>query len=160
MNGAPVSAPKVDLDDVLSALLWLYRRLPRDYGRVESVEQSINAVASQASNEFGDDIAKFMAERGASHTKKAGDLTDTGPTAVGAGDLVQHREFTEGVVYACARVVEMFDQPTIAENILSESGVDVSLGCEDDLAFVRKIDRYKDARPAANGASGLKGGAA
>lgn len=46
--------------------------------------------------------------------------------------------FTEGVVYACARVVDLFDQPTIAQQILAESRVDPALGCEDDLVVLRK----------------------
>ena len=52
------------------------------------------------------------------------------------------REFAEGVVYACARLIELFDAPTMAENILTESGIDVSLGCAEDIAFIRKIDRF------------------
>lgn len=50
-------------------------------------------------------------------------------------------EFAQGVVYACARLVEMFDQPTMAAEILRESGVDNSeiRGCaEYDVAFLRK----------------------
>lgn len=56
-----------------------------------------------------------------------------------------HREFTEGVVYACARMIELFDQPTMAENILRDSGVNLALGCDEDLVFVRQIERYKNA---------------
>ncbi len=47
-------------------------------------------------------------------------------------------EFAAGVVYALARLVEMFDQPTMANEILRESGVEVRLACEHDVAFLRK----------------------
>jgi len=46
--------------------------------------------------------------------------------------------FEAGVVYALARLVEMFDQPTMANSILKESGVDVRNAHEYDVAFLRK----------------------
>lgn len=46
------------------------------------------------------------------------------------------REFVEGVVYACARMVESFDQPTMAINIIQQSGVDISMACPEDLEFI------------------------
>lgn len=45
--------------DVLSTLLWLYRRLPRGYGRPPTVEGPILALAKQA----GIDITDCLAER-------------------------------------------------------------------------------------------------
>jgi hypothetical protein len=46
--------------------------------------------------------------------------------------------FAAGVVWACARLVQMFDQPTMAALILQESGVDVSQAAEQDVAFLRE----------------------
>lgn len=46
--------------------------------------------------------------------------------------------FEQGVVYACARVVEMFDEPTVARCVLEESGVDVTKAAEYDVQFLRK----------------------
>lgn len=72
----------------------------------------------------------------------------------GRSGTTADREFAEGVVYACARVIEMFDQPTIAENVLRESGVDVALGCPEDLEFLRKIESYSEIVPAPADAQG------
>lgn len=55
----------------------------------------------------------------------------------------QQNEFVEGVIYACARLIEM-GEPTIAEDILIQSGVQVELGCEDDLKFIRSIERFRN----------------
>ncbi len=78
--------------------------------------------------------------------------------ASGAG-VPDHREFTEGVVYACARMIECYDQPTLAGYILGESGVDVALGCPDDLEFIRTIERFKDVQHAAAPTHDRDGGA-
>jgi hypothetical protein len=43
-------------------MLWLYRRLPRGYGRPPAVERSINALAQKT----GVEVAEFLAEREAS----------------------------------------------------------------------------------------------
>jgi len=51
--------------------------------------------------------------------------------------MAEDKGFTEGVVYACARLVEMFDMPTLAREILEESGVDVADACEYDIKFLR-----------------------
>jgi hypothetical protein len=48
--------------------------------------------------------------------------------------------FTRGVVYALARLVEMYDQPTMAIQILKTSGVDIRLAQEYDVAFLRRED--------------------
>lgn len=45
--------------DALNTMLWLYRRLPRTYGRPPAVERSINALASKT----GTAVAEFLAER-------------------------------------------------------------------------------------------------
>lgn len=56
--------------------------------------------------------------------------------------------FAAGVVYALARLVDLYDQPGMAENILRESGVDVRHASEYDVAFLRhenpKLPRGKD----------------
>jgi len=47
--------------------------------------------------------------------------------------------FTKGVVYACARLIENFDQPTIALSIFDESGcLNESVASEYDLFYLRK----------------------
>lgn len=46
--------------------------------------------------------------------------------------------FASGVVYACARILEMHDEPVIAGDILAESGVDVRHASDYDVAFLRK----------------------
>ena len=46
--------------------------------------------------------------------------------------------FDAGVVWACARMVDMYDQPSMAQDILKESAVDVRKAIEYDVAFLRK----------------------
>lgn len=48
------------------------------------------------------------------------------------------KEFDAGVVYALARLVELYDQPGMADTILRESGADVRHACEYDVAFLRR----------------------
>lgn len=61
-SSAPVApiAPAIDLNDTLSALLWLYRRLPRGYGHQAHIEKPIVALADHLC--VG--IFECMAERG------------------------------------------------------------------------------------------------
>jgi hypothetical protein len=53
--------------------------------------------------------------------------------------------FAKGVVFACARLIEMFDQPSMAIEILNESGVDtgeMKRCAEYDLKRLRRsVDR-------------------
>jgi len=49
--------------------------------------------------------------------------------------------FAQGVVYALARLVEMYDQPSMASSILKESRVDVSEALEYDVSFLRREDK-------------------
>lgn len=49
--------------------------------------------------------------------------------------------FTQGVLYAVARIVQMFDEPTMAAEILRESGVNPRLADEYDRPFVNKVLR-------------------
>lgn len=46
--------------------------------------------------------------------------------------------FAQGVVYACALVCQLHDEPGIAKDVLKESGVDVTKAAEYDVAFLRK----------------------
>lgn len=46
--------------EVLGMMLWLYRRLPREYARPAFIEQTINALAAAT----GAEIGGFMDERG------------------------------------------------------------------------------------------------
>lgn len=48
------------------------------------------------------------------------------------------RDFDQGVLWAVARIVEMFDQPTMAGEILRQSGADVKLADEDDVSFLKE----------------------
>lgn len=54
-----LSAADVD-QNILSVALWLYRRLPRCYGRPPHVEGPIKALARRV----GTDVAECLAERG------------------------------------------------------------------------------------------------
>ena len=47
--------------------------------------------------------------------------------------------FTKGIVYACARMIEMHDQPTMALEIYDEAGcIDETVASEYDLQYLRK----------------------
>lgn len=47
--------------------------------------------------------------------------------------------FVKGLVYACARMIEDFDQPTMALHIFNNAGkFDESVASEYDLMFLRK----------------------
>ena len=49
------------------------------------------------------------------------------------------RGFDNGVVYALARIVELYDEPTIAKKIFLQSGsINVKTCAEYDVAFLRK----------------------
>jgi hypothetical protein len=51
--------------------------------------------------------------------------------------------FESGVVWACARIVEMHDNPVIADNVLSEANIshgELKLMPEYDLKFLRPED--------------------
>ena len=51
--------------------------------------------------------------------------------------------FNDGAVYAAARLIEIFDQPTMAMAIINEAGLtheDLKKCNEYDLAFLRKED--------------------
>ena len=48
--------------------------------------------------------------------------------------------FAQGVVYACARLCDAFDQPSMALSILKESGISVAKAVEYDVAVLRKED--------------------
>jgi len=62
--------------------------------------------------------------------------------------MAKKDDFAAGVVYALARLVEMHDQPSMAADILRESGVDVKFAAEYDVAFLRRenpsLPRGKD----------------
>jgi len=62
--------------------------------------------------------------------------------------IKKHDDFASGVIYALARLVEMYDQPTMANSILKESGIDVRRANEYDIKFLRKenpkLPRGKD----------------
>ncbi|GGX99018.1 hypothetical protein GJV26_15925 [Massilia dura] len=77
------AVPGQAADDLLSALLWLYRRLPRGYGRQEHIEQPIKALAGQT----GVDVASDLVERGQHATNSAATLEPS--TGVRAVDVAQ-----------------------------------------------------------------------
>ena len=58
------------------------------------------------------------------------------------------KDFAAGVVYALARIIEMYDEPTMAKNLLRESGVDVRHAAEYDVEHLRrsipKLPRGRD----------------
>ena len=52
-------------------------------------------------------------------------------------------DFNQGVVYAAARLVEIFDNPTAALEIIDEAGIDyydLKKCAEHDLSILRKED--------------------
>ncbi|AHK11176.1 hypothetical protein S14_64 [Shewanella sp. phage 1/4] len=54
-----------------------------------------------------------------------------------------NKEFNEGVIWALARLIEMYDQPNMALEILNQSDIvdeDMKGLCEYDLAFLRGHD--------------------
>lgn len=54
---------------------------------------------------------------------------------------MDNKEFNEGVMWACARIVEMHDEPTIAKDVFLEANIpveDVEQMCSYDLDFIRK----------------------
>lgn len=55
--------------EYLSAMLWLYRRLPRHYGRLPHIEQPIECLARQ----IGTEVAGYLAERGPAPAQSKGD---------------------------------------------------------------------------------------
>lgn len=77
----------------------------------------------------------------AGRKKPAPKVIDVEP--VTSSTPVRELSFVQGVVWACARLIEMYDQPSMAVAILRESGAEDSdlKGCaEYDLAYLRKED--------------------
>lgn len=68
-------------------------------------------------------------------------LQDLIAVATGKG-MDTASEFAEGVIYTCARLIEVYDLPTVAKNILAGADVDMSMGNEYDLAFIRRIPEF------------------
>ena len=56
-----------------------------------------------------------------------------------ASQVQQPDAFTSGVAYACARLVEIFDQTTMAAEIMRESGAGFSNIDEADSKFLKGI---------------------
>lgn len=53
--------------------------------------------------------------------------------------------FAQGIVYALARIIDMYDQPSMASEIFKESGLkrgDLKKVSEYDLSILRKEVRY------------------
>jgi len=50
-----------------------------------------------------------------------------------------NKGFAAGVAYACARLVEIFDQPTMAKAILRESEISLRDIDEADKKFLRRL---------------------
>lgn len=44
--------------------------------------------------------------------------------------------FEQGVLWAIARIIEMYGDETVAAEILAESGIDISLADESDLPYL------------------------
>lgn len=55
--------------DTLSAMLWLYRRLPRCYGRPPHIEQPIKALAKKVSVNISECLAERGSIEGAGHAQ-------------------------------------------------------------------------------------------
>lgn len=57
--------------------------------------------------------------------------------------MANRTEFVQGVVYAAARLIETFDQPTLSLEIVDTANInrdDLKQCAEYDLAFLRKED--------------------
>ena len=52
-------------------------------------------------------------------------------------------KFEDGVVYALARLIDLFDEPVIAYGVLHESGIDLSKIKSDDAKILRKAGKQK-----------------
>ena len=53
------------------------------------------------------------------------------------------KDFNQGVIWACARINELHDQPVIANDVLVEANIqasDFGLASEYDLEFLRGIN--------------------
>jgi Lar family restriction alleviation protein len=72
------SSEKVPTVETLGTLLWLYRRLPRGYGRPPFIEQPMLSLAKRV----GMDITEFLAER----TPAAGNPEADRPAKVDAAE--------------------------------------------------------------------------
>jgi len=51
----------------------------------------------------------------------------------------QHLTFDDGVLWAAARIVEWYDEPTRAAELVRESGAHIELADEIDAPFIEKI---------------------
>ncbi len=60
-------------------------------------------------------------------------------------------DFDQGVLWAAARLVELYDEPTIAAELLRESGADVTAADEIDVPFLTKALEETKAAEAAKG---------
>ncbi|MCU7840842.1 MAG: hypothetical protein KZQ94_15870 [Candidatus Thiodiazotropha sp. (ex Troendleina suluensis)] len=83
-------------------------------------------------HEHGDRVCQLDADGSCSWVRE--------PSASPAGYTA---DFARGVVYALARVVEMYDEPTVARSVLDEASIsndDLRKCAEYDLAFLRKED--------------------
>jgi len=48
--------------------------------------------------------------------------------------------FESGIIYACARMVEMFDEPSMAKYILKEADINFDNADEYDLTILKNSD--------------------
>jgi hypothetical protein len=102
--GAPQTSRSGDLaqeqngsvEEVLSTLLWLYRRLPRGYGRPPQIEHPIQRLAVKV----GINVDKDLAERGPAPAQRAFTLPE-GETvmrdlSVATADEMPANEYNDG----------------------------------------------------------------
>ena len=59
---------------------------------------------------------------------------------------IKEYDFDRGVVYACARLIELFDQPSMAKTILRESGVNITKADAYDVKFITQAQNNKEER--------------
>lgn len=114
-----------------------YRPAADAAARIEQLEAQVARLfitATQVLSDIDDDGVAERHDMGVLALRRAAAQTSTQPPA--------RDEFVAGIVYACARLIEVADQPVYAEDILVGAGIDASLGLEDDLVFIRKIEKF------------------
>ena len=61
--------------------------------------------------------------------------------------IMSNEEFNQGVIWACARINELHDEPVVANDVLMEANLsdeDFKRACEYDLEFLRNENDGKN----------------
>jgi len=113
------------------------KRIKSDAARIKQLEAQVARLATAARQVLSDIDDDGIAERddmGVLALRRA---------AAQASTKAPHDDYVQGIVYACARLIEVDGMRTYAEDILIGAGVDASLGLETDLVFIRQIEGFE-----------------